>query len=183
MEGKEYKDRACCEIGGTVPSESCPAEKLETPGAIVGFVSGFVILLCSLCGCCYCCNKMRSVRTEKANSEMHRQSQQNNAVTNIIPAAAALPVSHIQTTTASGRYPMVEPEFNLGTAYNGVSMVMPPNAAAALPVSHIQSNHGHASGRYPMVEPEHNLGTTAYNGLSIMPPSAPPVNPVYDRKR
>merc|ERR1712013_834294 len=45
MEGKKYEDRACCEIGGIVPSETCPGFKLSG-GAIAGIVIGSTFFLC-----------------------------------------------------------------------------------------------------------------------------------------
>ena len=30
VKGKDYEDRACCQSGGIVPSDSCPRFKVET---------------------------------------------------------------------------------------------------------------------------------------------------------
>lgn len=52
MDGKEYTDRACCESGGVVPSDSCPdltattkatAEEESSSGSNTGMIVGIVV--------------------------------------------------------------------------------------------------------------------------------------------
>jgi len=54
MEGMEYEKRACCESGGTVPSESCPAinskstsssEEKSSTGLIIGVIVALIVAL------------------------------------------------------------------------------------------------------------------------------------------
>mmetsp|Transcript_17970 Transcript_17970/g.32529 ORF Transcript_17970/g.32529 Transcript_17970/m.32529 type:complete len:631 (-) Transcript_17970:1364-3256(-) len=58
MEGNRYEDRACCESGGVVPSDSCPAtlsnsklsmsEETDNTGLIVGITAAAVIFVLAL---------------------------------------------------------------------------------------------------------------------------------------
>ena len=58
VEGERYEDRACCESGGVVPSDSCPAtlsnsklsmsEETDNTGLIVGITFAAVILVLAL---------------------------------------------------------------------------------------------------------------------------------------
>jgi len=61
VEGKRYEDRACCESGGIVPSDSCPAtlsnstlmtseetEETDNTGLIVGITAAAVIFVLAL---------------------------------------------------------------------------------------------------------------------------------------
>lgn len=51
MDGKKYEDRACCESGGVMPSESCHAQKGGiNVGVIIGIVFGLIL---GSCGSCY----------------------------------------------------------------------------------------------------------------------------------
>jgi len=54
VEGMEYEKRACCESGGTVPSESCPAinskstsssEEKSSTGLIIGVIVALIVAL------------------------------------------------------------------------------------------------------------------------------------------
>ncbi|KAL7532150.1 hypothetical protein ACHAXR_006046 [Thalassiosira sp. AJA248-18] len=66
MEGKEHEDRACCESGGDVPSESCPTSKLSG-GAIIGIVAAGVIILCA---CLLILeNKVRQEKSKTPNTQ------------------------------------------------------------------------------------------------------------------
>mmetsp|Transcript_28666 Transcript_28666/g.52977 ORF Transcript_28666/g.52977 Transcript_28666/m.52977 type:complete len:655 (+) Transcript_28666:127-2091(+) len=99
MEGKKYEDRACCESGGIVPSESCPPYELSG-GAIAGIVIGSAFFLCM---CSFFLNK--KVRQLKARKQQQKQSK----------------------ASANSNEP-TEPEINLGASYEGMSIVMPPSA-------------------------------------------------------
>jgi len=58
VEGNRYEDRACCESGGVVPSDSCPAtlsnsklsmsEETDNTGLIVGITAAAVIFVLAL---------------------------------------------------------------------------------------------------------------------------------------
>ena len=101
--GKSYEERACCESGGTDPSESCPATAIQTTasgtkgklggGAITGIVVGVLVLICCLCGL--------------------RSTQENKAVpkANETPKDKADPGNN-----------------NVDASYDGMSAVMPPSA-------------------------------------------------------
>mmetsp|Transcript_2336 Transcript_2336/g.3623 ORF Transcript_2336/g.3623 Transcript_2336/m.3623 type:complete len:650 (-) Transcript_2336:61-2010(-) len=99
MEGKKYEDRACCESGGIVPSESCPPYELSG-GAIAGIVIGSAFFLCM---CSFFLNK--KVRQLKARKQQQKQSK----------------------ASANSNEP-TEPEINLGASYEGMSIVMPTSA-------------------------------------------------------
>ena len=51
MAGKVYEDRACCEIGGITPSDTCPQSNPLSGGAIAGIVIGSLVGACFLFGC------------------------------------------------------------------------------------------------------------------------------------
>ena len=75
MEGKKYEDRACCESGGIVPSESCPPNKLRG-GTIAGIVIGSVFVLCI---CSFFLNiKMRQVKARKKPQKQREASANSN---------------------------------------------------------------------------------------------------------
>ena len=71
MEGKEYEERACCEVGTTVPSDVCPDETAVKPaaaeeggssntGMIVGIVVGVVFVIVALLAVIVCRKKKPS---------------------------------------------------------------------------------------------------------------------------
>ena len=46
VQGKKFEDRACCEIGGDVPSDMCPASTGLIIGIVVAVVAAIVLLIC-----------------------------------------------------------------------------------------------------------------------------------------
>lgn len=121
MEGKEYHQRACCEIGESVPSDQCTgprgfgaASDLGT-GAIAGIAIGVVVLGLAVCTYCY-------FSKGKKSREKFAAASSANASSN---GAARKPRPHqepdIPVVTAS----VVK---NSGTGYDGVQVAMPSPA-------------------------------------------------------
>ena len=52
MAGKVYEKRACCEIGGVIPSDTCPQSNPLSGEAIAG-IRLPIIVICSLVGACF----------------------------------------------------------------------------------------------------------------------------------
>ena len=75
MEGKSYEDRACCEPGGTTPSDVCPLQNPIGAGAIAGIVIGAVVVLCVLL-----VGIKKVVGKSKAKNELQRNPQGQGAV-------------------------------------------------------------------------------------------------------
>ena len=124
VEGRTYEERACCESGGNVPSESCQAEHMSV-AVLVGICSAAIVFLC---GCCCCCYKVGRSRMQ---SKSELQQIQGNARTNIgaVPSSSApTPASYIHSNANGSEKPtQMEPEINLGASYNnGVSIVATP---------------------------------------------------------
>ncbi|KAL7545567.1 hypothetical protein ACHAWF_009001 [Thalassiosira exigua] len=126
LEGTEtYEERACCEAGGIVPSESCPAEGDPAVAAIIAIV--FLVLVCCCC-CCGCCYFFLVKRREYQATAVPNQSIAAVISGNVTTPAKenAAPVPLTKPTKPSND--QTEPDIHLGTAYNGVSMVPPPHS-------------------------------------------------------
>lgn len=108
MKGKKYEDRACCESGGTIPSESCPPFKLGG-GATAGIVIGSVVFL--------------GVSFFFLNKYMRlcRRARNNNKEQDDVPT------KHSNDTAAPKLYESaIQP-------YEGMSMMLPPSAPPTNP--------------------------------------------------
>mmetsp|Transcript_21013 Transcript_21013/g.42902 ORF Transcript_21013/g.42902 Transcript_21013/m.42902 type:complete len:692 (-) Transcript_21013:160-2235(-) len=139
-DGKEYHERACCELGESSPSDQCTgprgfgaaASSLST-GAIVGIAVAAIGV--ALLICCYCYRKKaKTSRNEFAasngkasggsnTSNQQRQQRQTNgaSTTNGSKKRAPRPdkdIPVVQASVVSGS----------GTGYDGVNVAMPPSA-------------------------------------------------------
>ena len=121
MKGLGYHERACCEIGETVPSDQCTgtrgfgaASDLST-GAIVGIAVPIVAIGLAVCTYCY-------ISKDKKSREKFASASSANTSSN---GATRKPRPHqepdIPVVTAS----VVK---NSGTGYDGVQVAMPPPA-------------------------------------------------------
>jgi len=122
MEGKEYHERACCEIGEAVPSDQCTGPRgfgaagdLST-GAIIGIAMGVVVL--GFAVCCYCYFSKGKKSREKFTTASSTNAGANGG-NNRKPRPHQEP--DIPVATAS----VVK---DSGTGYDGVQVVMPPPA-------------------------------------------------------
>jgi len=107
-EREKYEDRACCDSGGTIPSESCPPFKLGG-GATAGIVIGSVVFL--------------GVSFFFLNKYMRlcRRARNNNKEQDDVPT------KHSNDTAAPKLYESaIQP-------YEGMSMMLPPSAPPTNP--------------------------------------------------
>jgi len=124
MEGKEYHERACCEIGEAVPSDQCTgprgfgaAGNLST-GAIIGIVvPGIIILGLGVCCCCY-------FSQGKKSREKFSAASSTNAVPNGENNRMSRPHQEPDIPVATATSIVKDS----GTGYDGVKVVMPPPA-------------------------------------------------------
>ena len=123
MEGKEYHERACCEIGKAVPSDQCTgprgfgaAGNLST-GAIIGIAIGIIILGLGVCCCCYFSQGKKSREKFSAASSTNAVPNGEN---NRMPRPHQEPDIPVATATSIVK--------DSGTGYDGVKVVMPPPA-------------------------------------------------------
>ena len=110
MDGKKYEDRACCESGGVMPSESCPAQKAKKGGINVGMIIViFFGLILGSFGSCYLIKKRRQAKARKS-----KPKRDTNELT--------------------------EPEVNVVSPYEGTSVMMPPSAPPTNPNFDVKQN-------------------------------------------
>ena len=132
MLGKKYEDIACCQIGGTVPSESCPASTLNTAstlniGMIVGIAVGMIVSTAVLLLLFLFVEARKRKQASSTKSSLHASVQARKLKQ--APLASTL-----SEDKPSGRQDLREPEIVLpvpvisgsGTLYDGVNIVPPP---------------------------------------------------------
>lgn len=130
MDGMEYHERACCELGETVPSDQCTGPRsfgaagdLST-GAIVGIAVGVVGV--ALFVCCYCYfSKAKKSRNEFAGTKAPTaNNNQNSANGNRSNGAGKMPRHQKEPEIVVAS--VVE---GSATAYDGVNIAPPPPVA------------------------------------------------------
>ena len=83
MDGKKYEDRACCESGGVMPSESCHAQKGGiNVGVIIGIVFGLIL---GSFGSCYLIKKRRQAKARKSKPKRDTNELTEPEVTVVSP--------------------------------------------------------------------------------------------------
>ena len=139
VEGVKYSDRACCEIGGTIPSEMCsvPDEIIDTINTMgIGLFVGATIAVLFVICCCgwvsYKCCKHLVPRTSTSAPKTITLVSAPPAPAPPAPAAAiptnALPVGSVVPTS----YGIPTSNAQVAYGYGGVSAnaMMSPSASA-----------------------------------------------------
>ena len=151
VEGLEYSDRACCEIGSNVPSETCyfPDDNGDSFGTLTPRGMGllFAVAISGLCFLCCCgavfwkCYKQSIPQRAKKVTVISLPSTPAPAPagtvpsTNTVPVASAVPSSYmIPGSNGNGNV-------NAHVAYGGVNAMMSPSASAPPmnPAFHVRS--------------------------------------------
>ena len=114
--GKEYKERACCESGKTLPSGSCPAvhssPTIEVPSITVGEIIGYAVLgAVGVILCCIIFSCKEKKKKQESSEHVHDQVS--------VPVQAG---NHIHETARD--------KTNIKNSWENVSMVQPPGASA-----------------------------------------------------
>lgn len=142
VEGVKYEDRACCEIGSNVPSETCGLpDEIDT--VWIGIVVGSIIVsLCIICCCGWvfykCYKQIPSTKTKKVTLvsappvPVHVPASTSipiSAVASAFPGTNALPAGYVVSS------PYAIPGNNVQVSYGGSRPVMPTSSSSAPPVN------------------------------------------------
>ena len=121
-EDKSYEERACCQLGGTEASDSCPVVGRNRVGAVLGGVFGGIVAL--ICACLCCC-------TGKDGDNGEPMNQSNNNIGGAgagagAGSAGAYPVAQgtiVAQGTPGAQGTIVQ---GSGTAYEGMKIAWGP---------------------------------------------------------
>ena len=123
-EDKSYEERACCQLGGTEASDSCPVVGRNGVGAVLGGVFGGIVAL--ICACLCCCTGKDGDNGEPMNQSNNNIGGAGAGAGAGAGSAGAYPVA--QGTIVAQGTPVAQGTIvqGSGTAYDGMKIASAP---------------------------------------------------------